>query len=198
MVRILRKRFDILKRSLVILIIFIMFGLNVVSGVQPDNNDIETEEMVNKPEHYKYSWFLESINSGAGSGFGRVYQHELFFYNFTVMSNSTSSVVFTFKEDFEYNPSISDMTLAPGESFGGNFTYIGEYDSSGTKFMDFECQLESAGNATIIYELIIWDTYVYRMGTTGYIVIGSLGGAFILFIVFYLFFYNKGKSSPKL
>ena len=90
------------------------------------------------------------------------------------------------------------MVLTPGESLAGNYTYVGEYSSSGTLFMDFEFTVQTGGNATVIFEAILWDTYVYRMGLTGYIILGSLGGVFVFFVIFYLFFYNKRKKSPQL
>ena len=175
-----------------------MLGMNVVSGIIPDNSHgIETNEMVQQPEHFGRTWFLESISSRAGGGFGRAYNHEFFFYNFTVMSNSTASVIFEIKGSYHYSPTLGNMTLAPGESLGGNFTYIGPYGVSGTMFMDFESKLESAGNATVIYEVIIWDTYVYKMGLTGYL---TIGGFCIVFIVFVIVFLRsgRGKRSPDL
>lgn len=175
-----------------------MLGMNVVSGIMPDNETgNEVQEMVQQPDHFSRSWFIETLDQGAGLAFGRSYNHEDFFYNFTVMSNSSDSVIFDFEGDFEYNPFIVNMILAPGESFGGNFTYIGEYGSSGTEFLDFRFAVESGGNATVIFEAILWDTYVYRMGLTGYLLIGSFAVVFVVFVIVFIRSGRK-KSSPHL
>lgn len=198
MVMILRKKSDIFSKNFTILIIFFILGVNVVSGIVPDKiKGIEVQEMVQQPTYYSKIVFLESGNSGKHESFNRK-EYSDFFYNFTVTSNSTGVVNFAFTGGYDYNPALTDSSLGPGESYGGNFTFIGTYGgSTATRYMFVEYYLESGVNATFIFERIVWDNLVYKIGLGGYITFGVLGGLFIIFIVLYAR-HSKGKTAPKL
>ena len=199
MVNLLRKKSDFISKSITILFVFFIIGVNIASGKVPDEvKNVDMQGLVNRPLHIDETWFFES-GDFAGYYIAEKGTFSDIFFNFTVTDNSNGSVYLDFEVGESYNPQLSERSLAPGESYGGNFTYVGTYGGENRKtlYTNFDAHLESGTNATFIFEMIIWDYSIYKVDVWGYVTIGVLSGTFILIIIIVLRS-GKGKKSPKL
>ena len=199
MVKILRKQSKIISKSTTVLFVFFIIGMNIASGKVPEEmKDVEMQGFVNQPLHTDLTWFLDSV-SGAYYFFADKGKFSDIFYNFTITDNSLGNVSLNFDIGQSYNPQITERSLGPGESYCGNFTFVGTYGDLNRKtlYTNFIANLETGTNATFIFSMIIWDYYVYKVDLLGYITIGVLSGLFII-IVFIVLRSYRNKKSPKL
>lgn len=176
----MRKRIRLVGISFVLFILFSISCSSAVSGITTDRNErLTTQKIIQKPKHFNQTWHLDA---GGGGSFSRIEreQYTQFFYNFTVTEESAGFVYLDFYVDEKYDPILEDGMLTNGESYFGNYTFVGEYEPDETTYMNFNFHMVIGDNTTLIYEEIIWDNYEYKQGLGGFIALGLLGSMFIL------------------
>jgi hypothetical protein len=189
----MRKEF-LLGKIIAIIIITFTFCAFSVSGMMPSrNSSFDLDGMVQDPLYFSKTY---ELGAGVGGSIARVYGEEYssFFFNFTVTNESEGFIHLEFFVD--YTPGLADQTIISGQSYAGNFTYAGSYEEP-TTYMSLNYMVNIGSNVTFIYEEIVWDHYSYRFDTAGYIAIGIVGGAFVIFVIVFLMS-GRRKKGPQL
>ncbi|MFW9922084.1 MAG: hypothetical protein ACFFDW_02220 [Candidatus Thorarchaeota archaeon] len=109
--------------------------------------------------------------------------------NITILPQSNDSVeVFYFGSADQFSPSLSNITLAPGESFAENYTII---ESEGDMIL-YYCQcVNPEGNATVLW----WYEVLYSATPQGFIGSNAIAliGTFTLSVIS-LYIVGKKKA----
>ena len=123
---------------------------------------------------------------------GIYYRESILHINITVLPQSNSSVDIICSEALgnEFSPALTNVTLAPGESFSENYTFIIRTANE----IVYACRCTTGPNATILWSYEV----LYSAKPEGFIGIDFLfiGGAFILSTLV-LVLITKKKSNKK-